>query len=40
MSPRRASRGEEYLLKRGLLRRLSDGAIGQQRWLSIGFPSA
>jgi hypothetical protein len=33
-------RGEEYLLERGLLRRRSDGAIGQSRWLSIGFPSA
>jgi hypothetical protein len=33
-------RGEEYLLERGLLRRLSDGEIGQKRWLSIGFPNA
>ncbi len=33
-------RGEEYLLERGLLRRLSDGEIGQERWLAIGFPNA
>ena len=33
-------RGEEYLLERGLLHRLSDGEIGQKRWLSIGFPNA
>lgn len=32
-------RGEEYLLDRRLLRRLSDGEIGQERWLSIGFPT-
>jgi hypothetical protein len=31
-------RGEEYLLERRLLRRLSDGQIGQARWLSAGFP--
>jgi hypothetical protein len=31
-------RGEEYLLERKLLRRLSDGEIGQKRWLSVGFP--
>ena len=31
-------RGEEYLLERRLLHRLSDGEIGQQRWLDIGFP--
>ncbi len=31
-------RGEEYLLDRRLLRRASDGKIGQQRWLEIGFP--
>ncbi|MCV0402307.1 MAG: hypothetical protein K5924_01205 [Chloroflexi bacterium] len=31
-------RGEEYLLDRRLLRRASDGAIGQTRWLQIGFP--
>jgi hypothetical protein len=33
-------RGEEYLLERRLLRRLSDGEIGQKRWLHIGFPNA
>ncbi|MGZ8688702.1 MAG: hypothetical protein ACXWZP_09775, partial [Gaiellaceae bacterium] len=33
-------RGEEYLLERGLLRRLSDGEIGQKRWLYAGFPEA
>jgi hypothetical protein len=32
-------RGEEYLLDRRLLYRLSDGEIGQKRWLSIGFPN-
>ncbi|HEX2766096.1 MAG TPA: hypothetical protein VHR55_05635 [Candidatus Limnocylindria bacterium] len=32
-------RGEEYLLERGLLRRKSDRAIGQERWLTIGFPT-
>ena len=31
-------RGEEYLLERRLLHRLSDGGIGQERWLDIGFP--
>ncbi len=31
-------RGEEYLLERRLLRRLSDGEIGQERWLQVGFP--
>jgi len=31
-------RGEEYLLERRLLRRLSDGRIPQERWLSVGFP--
>ena len=31
-------RGEEYLLERRLLHRLSDGAIGQKRWLELGFP--
>jgi hypothetical protein len=31
-------RGEEYLLERRLLHRLSDGEIGQKRWLEIGFP--
>ena len=33
-------RGEEYLLERRLLHRLSDGQIGQKRWLHIGFPNA
>ena len=33
-------RGEEYLLERRLLRRLSDGEIGQERWLQVGFPNA
>ena len=33
-------RGEEYLLERRLLRRLSDGEIGQKRWLDLGFPNA
>ena len=33
-------RGEEYLLARRLLYRLSDGQIGQERWLSVGFPNA
>jgi hypothetical protein len=33
-------RGEEYLLERRLLRRLSDGEIGQTRWLYAGFPEA
>ena len=33
-------RGEEYLLERRLLRRLSDGEIGQKRWLYSGFPEA
>jgi len=31
-------RGEEYLLKRRLLHRLSDDEIGQARWLNAGFP--
>ena len=31
-------RGEEYLLARRLLRRLSDGVIAQRRWLDAGFP--
>jgi hypothetical protein len=31
-------RGEEYLLDRRLLRRLSDGEIPQGRWLKAGFP--
>jgi len=33
-------RGEEYLLERRLLRRLSDGEIPQKRWLHVGFPNA
>jgi hypothetical protein len=33
------ARGQEYLLDRGLLRRVSTGELGQQRWLSIGFPN-
>ncbi|HSI99225.1 MAG TPA: hypothetical protein VLA59_02445 [Patescibacteria group bacterium] len=33
-------RGEEYLLARRLLRRLSDGQIGQDRWLTVSFPNA
>ena len=32
-------RGEEYLLERRLLYRLSDGQIGQGRWLQVGFPN-
>jgi hypothetical protein len=32
-------RGEEYLLARRLLHRLSDGEIGQKRWLYVGFPN-
>ncbi len=32
-------RGEEYLLERRLLRRLSDGEIPQKRWLYVGFPN-
>jgi len=31
-------RGEEYLLERRLLRRLSDGEIPQERWSYAGFP--
>jgi hypothetical protein len=31
-------RGEDYLLERRLLHRLSNGEIGQERWLDIGFP--
>ncbi|CAN5573117.1 hypothetical protein BH23CHL7_BH23CHL7_10540 [soil metagenome] len=31
-------RGEEYLLDRQLMRRLSDGEIAEHRWLSLGFP--
>lgn len=33
-------RGEEYLLARRLLHRLSDGAVPQQRWLDAGFPDS
>jgi hypothetical protein len=33
-------RGEEYLLERQLLHRLSDGEIPQKRWLAVGFPNA
>lgn len=33
-------RGEEYLLERRLLHRLSDGEIPQRRWLSLAFPDA
>jgi hypothetical protein len=33
-------RGQEYLLERRLLRRLSDGEIGEPRWLQLAFPSA
>jgi len=33
-------RAEEYLLERRLLHRLSDGEIGQKRWLYAGFPDA
>jgi hypothetical protein len=32
-------RGEEYLLDRRLLRRLSDGEVPQKRWLYAGFPN-
>ena len=32
-------RGEEYLLERRLLHRMSDGEIPQRRWLYIGFPN-
>jgi hypothetical protein len=32
-------RGEEYLLERRLLRRLSTGELAQPRWLSLGFPN-
>jgi hypothetical protein len=33
-------RGEEYLLERRLLHRLSDDEIPQRRWLYVGFPNA
>jgi hypothetical protein len=32
-------RGEEYLLERRLLRRQSDGELGQRRWLYLAFPN-
>ena len=32
-------RGQEYLLERRLLRRLSDGEIGDRRWLHLAFPT-
>jgi hypothetical protein len=32
-------RGEEYLLERRLLRRLSTGELGQRRWLYLAFPN-
>ena len=32
-------RGEEYLLERRLLHRLSDGQIPHKRWLHVGFPN-
>ena len=31
-------RGQEYLLERRLLRRLSDGEIGDRKWLHFAFP--
>ena len=31
-------RGEEYLLERRLLHRLSDDEVPQRRWLDVGFP--
>ena len=33
-------RGEEYLLERRLLHRLSDGEVPQKRWLYVGFPNS
>jgi hypothetical protein len=33
-------RGEEYLLGRRLLHRLSDGEIPQRRWMYVGFPNS
>ena len=33
-------RGQEYLLERRLLRRLSDGEIGEPMWLELAFPNA
>ena len=32
-------RGQEYLLERGLLRRLSTGEIGDRKWLYLAFPT-
>ncbi|MCU1430931.1 MAG: hypothetical protein JWP95_36 [Actinotalea sp.] len=32
-------RGEEYLLERRLLHRLSDGSIPKERWLQLSFPN-
>ena len=32
-------RGQEYLLERRLLRRLSDGEIGDRKWLHFAFPT-
>jgi hypothetical protein len=32
-------RGQEYLLERSLLRRLSDGEIGDRKWLNFAFPT-
>ena len=32
-------RGQEYLLERGLLRRLSTGELAQPRWLYLAFPN-
>jgi hypothetical protein len=31
-------RGEEYLVERRLLHRLSDDTIAERRWLTVGFP--
>lgn len=33
-------RGEEYLLQRRLLHRLSDGEVGQERWRTLTFPNS
>jgi hypothetical protein len=32
-------RGEEYPLERRLLRRLSDGRVGQEGWRRLAFPN-
>ena len=37
--PPRALRGQEYLLERRLLRRLSTGEIIEPRWLHLAFPT-